>query len=125
MSDRVLEMQMEGYCCSQMIMQWGLEHLGKDNPDLIAAMAGLCGGAKQGEICGSLSAAICFLYLWTKDKDLALKLSQELTEWFHEVYGSVRCFDIIKGDAGNKPVVCPPLIENTYIKLMDLIEDYE
>lgn len=123
MSERILEMKLQGYCCSQMIMKLGLEHLGKENPDLIAAMEGLCGGVHQGEICGSLSAAICFLYLWDKGK--APELSYELTEWFTGVYGSVRCIEIIEGDADNKPTVCPPLIENTYLKLMDLIEDYE
>ena len=127
MSDRILEMTLQGYCCSQMIMKLGLEYLGKDNPDLVTAMKGLCGGVKQGEICGSLSAAICFLYLWDKDEDKAraLDLSHELTEWFQEVYGCVRCIEIIEGDVDKKPTICPPLIENTFLKLMDLVEDYE
>lgn len=123
MSTRMMELRSQGYCCSQIIMQMGLEYLGKENADLIAAMRGLCGGVKQGEICGSLSAAICFLYLWNDEE--AFELSQTLTEWFRDIYGSVRCIEIIDGEEDNKPVICPPLIENTFIKLMDIVEDYE
>lgn len=118
---RIMELKYQGYCCSQIIMQMGLEGIGKENEDLITAMKGLCDGVYCGEICGTLSAASCLLYLIGKDQ--AGELYDELRDWFLECYGSLKCNDIIEGNPLKKSVICGDLVENTYLKLAEMFED--
>jgi hypothetical protein len=117
--DRIMELKFQGYCCSQIIMQMGLDGIGKENEDLIKAMAGLCDGVHKGEICGTLSAAICLLYLI--DKTEAANLQDEIYDWFEDSFGSVKCEELIKGNPLNKAVVCGGLVENTYLKLVEML----
>ena len=63
MQEKIFTLKMNGYCCSQIIMEIGLELMDRENPDLVEAMAGLCDGAKCGRICGVVSAANCLMYL--------------------------------------------------------------
>ena len=51
--ERMMDLRMKGYCCSQIVMQMGLDHLGKENPDLIATSAGRCDGMYSGKTCGT------------------------------------------------------------------------
>lgn len=118
---RIMEYKLQGYCCSQIIMKMGLDGLGKENDDLIAAMAGLCDGVHRGEICGTLSAAICLLYLI--DKDLAENNCDDLYDWFEDSFGSAVCEKILSGDPLNKAVICGGIVENTYLKLVEILED--
>ena len=118
---RILELKLQGYCCSQIIMQMGLEGLGRENEDLITAMEGLCGGMHRGSICGTLSAAVCLLYL--VDKEKAEDLSNQLFDWFEESFGSADCHVIIGENPMNKALICGNIMENTYLKLLEMFED--
>jgi hypothetical protein len=118
---RIMELKLQGYCCSQIIMQMGLEGLGRENEDLITAMEGLCGGMHRGSICGTLSAALCLLYL--VDKERAEEWSNELFDWFEDSFGSAECDVLIDGNPLNRAVICGNLVENTYLKLVEMFED--
>jgi hypothetical protein len=81
MNDDIFELRMRGYCCSQILMELGLRKLGKENPDLVQSMAGLCNGLWRDKTCGILSAAICLLYVAVDDEEISKDLD-ELYDWF-------------------------------------------
>ena len=60
----VKELHGEGnFCCSQTVLAIGMKRLGLDDPDLLRAMAGYCGGSCAG-VCGALAggeALVSFL----------------------------------------------------------------
>ncbi len=118
---RIMELKMKGYCCSQIIMQMGLEGLGLENEDLIKAMAGLCDGMHRGITCGTISAAVCLLYII--DKEQADRLSDEIWDWFDDSFGSTECDTLIQGNPLMKTQICGNLVENTYLKLVEMLED--
>lgn len=121
MEDRIFELKMNGYCCSQIIMQMGLDHMGKENPDLIAAMRGLCNGLQEGKVCGTLSAAACLLFLADPER-AATRLNLELLEWFYDAFGAIDCEELLEGDPMNKVAKCPMIVESTYKKVVELLE---
>ena len=43
-ADRMAQLHLQGFHCAQILLLLGLEHQGKENPDLIRAMDGLSGG---------------------------------------------------------------------------------
>jgi hypothetical protein len=126
-SERLFEEQLKGHCCSEAIMNMALEDMGwteEDRSPLVKAMGAFCGGLQEGLACGTLCAAKAVLFLAEKDYHIAQnELGPELMAWFKERFGSWNCLDILEGDATRKPTVCPPLIEGTYNKLRDMLED--
>ena len=120
MNEEILDLRLQGLCCSQIIMQLGLVRLGKENPDLIAAAKGLCNGVHQEKICGILSAGVCLLYL--ADPDRAASLSAAFREWFSESFGAVDCWDLMGGELQKKMEHCPRIMESSFTKLADLME---
>lgn len=121
MEDRIFELRMNGYCCSQIIMQMGLLHVRKENPDLIAAMKGLCNGLQEGKVCGTLSAAACLLFL-ADPEGAALRLNLELLEWFYDSFEAYDCEELLAGNPMNKIAKCPMIVEETYKKIAELLE---
>lgn len=91
-----LEMGGKGYTCAQIVLGGALRHLGRDNPDLIRAAAGLAqGGGGAGELCGALSGGLCLLGLHLgKGLDAELPDSDDalvyntLVEWFRQTHGA-------------------------------------
>ncbi len=121
MKQEIFELKLQGYCCSQMIMALGLKRLGKENPDLIAAMAVLCNGLWQGKVCGILSAAICLLYL--ADPDEAGRFNANaLHEWFEDAFGSTECDALMENNPMNRVEKCPAMLEASYMKICELME---
>ena len=119
--ERIFELRMQGYCCSQIIVQLWLEEKGRENPDLIAAMRGLCNGLQEGKTCGTLIAANCVLYL--EDPELAQRERNiQLLDWFEDIYGSLECSEITQGNPLKKIEICPDLVVSTYMKLVDLMD---
>ena len=59
MNDEMLGYKLKGYCCSQIVADMALKRMGKENQDLVDAVAGLCFGLNDGRNCGALSAAMC------------------------------------------------------------------
>lgn len=98
-----LELAGKGYSCAQMVMLGGLRLMGRENPDLTRALAGLAQGVGcSGEICGALSGAVCLVALHTGkglDHEDALPesapLMNDLVEWFREEAGALTCDAIL------------------------------
>lgn len=137
----VMELGGLGYSCAQMVLMGGLRLMGRENPDLIRAMAGLAQGVGcSGEICGALSGGVCLIALHTgKGRDAETPLPQaqplmnELVEWFREELcqgGSVTC-DAILGVAdaasgpacgrGMHPSTCGDLVARTWTRAVSLL----
>ena len=121
MNQEIMELKLKGYCCSQIIMSLGLEKMGKQNPDLIAAMRGLCNGVWQGSICGILSAGVCLFHLAAPD-DAAFQYAAELSEWFEDAFGNTGCDGLLAGNPLNKAEKCPMMIDATFTKISELME---
>lgn len=120
MNEEILELKLKGYCCSQMIMEMGLRRLGKENEDLIAAMAGLCDGMRSGRACGILSAAICLLYL-ADPKEASQGLTEDLTDWFEDAFGAIDCEELIGNDPMGKVEKCPVMLESTFAMAAEML----
>lgn len=121
MNEEILDLRLRGYCCSQILMEMGLKRLKRENPDLIAAMAGLCDGIKCGSICGILSAGVCLLYL-ADPKEASMGLSEDLTDWFEDAFGSTECRELIGGNPLSKTEKCPMMLEAAFQKIEELLE---
>jgi len=61
----LLELGAKGYSCAQMLVIGALRLMGRENPDLVRAVAGLAQGVGCGELCGALSGGACLLSLYT------------------------------------------------------------
>lgn len=121
MNEEILDLRLKGYCCSQILMEMGLKRLDKENPDLIAAMAGLCDGVKSGSICGILSAAVCLMFL-ADPKAAGKGLPEDLTDWFEDAFGSTSCSEIIGENPLSKTEKCPMMLEASFQKIEELLE---
>jgi len=129
---RMLALQQQGYCCSQILLMLGLEMRGEENPGLVRAMRALCGGVGgTGDLCGALTGGACLLGLYagkglpTDEDDFSLDLMvADLVEWFKteygEAYGSMRCVEII-GESGEHQDRCPMIVAQTYQKVKELL----
>ncbi len=132
---RMLQLRMEGFCCTQIMLILGLETQGKGNTQLVRAAQGLCYGVSTGEeVCGALSGAVCLLSLYTgkgtKDEQVDerfLPMAKELALWFRQTHGekagSARCSDILDV-LGAQPggSACGRIVATTFAKAMDILE---
>ena len=135
---RVMELGLQGFKCSQVLVQMALDAQQKENPDLLRAMTGLLNGCGTGKLCGALSGGCCVLGLYAgkdaaennADPNLASMLSA-YNEWFETEYaakyGGVTCMDISQDDARNKLTRCPGIVVECWDKLKELLaeNDYE
>ena len=125
--DRVFEGRLKGFCCSENIMNMFLEDMGRpedERRDLVKAMGAFCSGLHEGLACGTLCAAKAALFIAAEDRNIAREeLGPEMMEWFRERFGSWDCADILEGDDTRRQTLCPIIVEDTYIKLRDMLED--
>lgn len=121
MKEKIFNLKLKGYCCSQMVMEIGLENLGIENPQLINSMAGLCEGVKCGSICGAASAAICLMYL-ADAKSAESGLVQEYLDWFEDLFGTLNCNELIGDDPMAKLEKCPTIVEATMHMMEELLD---
>ncbi|MGI6225276.1 MAG: DVU_1555 family C-GCAxxG-C-C protein [Peptococcales bacterium] len=130
---RMLELSQQGFYCSQILIMLGLEKQGKENPDLIASMAGLAGGLGfAGKNCGTLSGGACLLALYAgrgkleeaEDAKLNLMIN-ELVVWFEEnygqKYGGIDCNNILADNPANRLERCPQILYETYLKVQEIL----
>jgi C_GCAxxG_C_C family probable redox protein len=130
---RMLELSQQGFHCSQILLILGLEAQGKTNPDLIRAIHALAGGIGGcGDVCGTLTGGACLLGLYAgrgsaeeaEDPRLSLMIG-ELMAWFTEqygqLYGGIRCADILTDDPQNMAARCPDIVFSTYDKAIELL----
>ena len=135
---RMMELALQGYNCSQILILMALDAQGKENPELVRAMTGLLGGLGCGKVCGALTGGCCLLGLYagkgaaeeSADERLPLMLNQ-LVEWFeHEftqLYGGVNCSEITRDDARLRLFRCPEIVRMTFEKLREILaaHDYD
>lgn len=116
----------EGKCCTQVMVSMGLELKQESNPQLEQVAAALCQGIRSGLTCGVLTGAAMMLYLFDPEKAVS-RMIPELSQWFQEVYGEayggIDCDTMIEKNPLNKPERCPAIMESTYRKAMELLED--
>lgn len=125
-SKDIMRLVSQGYCCSQVIVELGLEALEDENPELIDAMRGLCKGLYTGLTCGTLTGAACLLSM-IDVKAAEDHLIPRLVEWFEmtftECYGGTCCKTILNDDPMNKFERCPKIMEQTYDKCRELLSE--
>ncbi|MEN6439600.1 MAG: DVU_1555 family C-GCAxxG-C-C protein [Syntrophobacter sp.] len=130
---RMLRFAGQGFYCSQILLFMGLEAQGKQNSDLIRAMAGLAGGLGFcGDTCGALTGGACLLGLYAgrglddegEDPRLNIMIS-ELVSWFTSefegLYGGIRCETILDNDPKSRTTRCPGLVLGTWEKVKALL----
>lgn len=126
----ILRLRQNGLCCSQIVVKLVLGDLGKDNPDLVRAMAVLCFGTSTGGVCGVFTGAACALSLYlghnagSEQPDLRLTLLLgELSDWFtiqaERSYGGSMCADILKASPDKR--ACSLLLISTLEKLKTMM----
>jgi hypothetical protein len=116
----------EGYCCSQIMVKMGLDARGDENPELLDAVAGLCGGLYSGLCCGVLTGAACLLSLYDRS-NAKLIMIPKLVQWFDHTYtpcyGGINCNVIIDNDPINRLERCPKMMEETFEKCRELLAE--
>lgn len=135
--ERLKELRMQGFYCSQILLLMGLEMQGKSNPELIRAVHGLAGGLGfSGELCGALSGGATLLGLYAgkgtaeqpEDPRLDFMIT-DLVKWFKaeytEQFGGIRCEEILAGHHQNQAVRCPILVMGVLQKVKDLLIENE
>ena len=122
--ERVLLEKLKGHCCSESIMAMFLEDTGRENDDLVKAMGAFCGGLRAGLVCGTLAAAVSVLFTAAERYEQARdELRPEMMEWFLNQYGSYSCEELLDGDETRRLTLCPIIVEETYYKLIGILED--
>jgi hypothetical protein len=126
-----------GYCCSQAMALLALEAMGRENPELVRAMFGLCRGlAQTGGTCGILTGGCCVLGLYVaKGADeeeahpMANPVVAEFADWFREktaVYGGDTCPAILgeNDPHGPSPAHCGTLLAESWDHILEILTAY-
>jgi len=122
--ERILTEKLKGHCCSESIMAMFLEDSGREGVDLIKAMGAFCGGMREGLVCGTLAAAVSVIFVAAESYDQARdELRPEIMKWFLDRYGAYSCAELLDGDETRKITRCPIIVEETYCKLIEILED--
>jgi hypothetical protein len=117
----------EGYCCSQIMIQMGLDAQEEENPELVNAIAGLCGGLHSGLCCGTLTGAACLLSMYDKEgakSDMIPKLVEWFKTTYTELYKGIDCDCIIDENPLNRFERCPKIMEETFDQCRKLLAKY-
>ena len=121
MEEEIFDLKMRGYCCSQIIMALGLNRMEKENPDLIAAMAGLCNGMWQGKTCGIYSACLCLLYLADAEEADRFNVGA-FRDWFEDAFENTECDALLDYNPMMKAEKCPPMLNASFLKVSELLD---
>jgi C_GCAxxG_C_C family probable redox protein len=129
---RVAELALKGYKCSHILVQIGLDAMGKSNPDLLRAMSGLAAGMGDGLTCGVLTGGCCLIGLYAgmdergEEHPRLPLLLEEYTEWFREEagkrYGGIDCEQIMQDDPALRQQRCPTLILEAVRQAREILE---
>jgi len=129
---RMMQLDYNGYYCSQILMIMVLEAMGKSNPDLISSLGGLAHGSGiRGGYCGCLTGAACLLSMFAgkgsddEYEDERLKyMIKDLEGWFEKTFGSrygdITC-EAIVGDRTEIRQRCGRIVAETYHKLLEIL----
>lgn len=127
LTTRILELGAQGLCCAQIMASLALETGEKENPDLLRAAKGLCGGlGGTGGLCGILSGGVIFLGLLMEDGGEIQEASRDLTEWFKDRWGSSDCSDLTKNAREDERAsICHAIMAETVQKCLSILESLE
>jgi hypothetical protein len=131
---RLMELSLQGFGCSQLLVLLDLEAGGRANPELVRAVSGLHGGLGYcGKLCGALSGGCCVLALHAgrgaaeevEDVQLNPRI-RRLVEWFEaEIgtrYGGIDCATIAGPDLRQRLARCPEIVAAVHDKVQELLE---
>lgn len=133
--DRIMELSSYGYFCSQIMAILLLEMQEKENPELVKAMGGLCGGVGYSNgCCGCMTGGCCMISYFTgKGENLETDLPEhkpamkEFVDWFTEEmqmeHGGIDCTDITRGNPANRVQYCPQIIAASFEKCMEILQE--
>ena len=137
MFERMLQLSSQGFACAQIMMQLVLEGEGKEDPDLIRSLGALNNGLRDsGSVCGALLGGACVISYYAgqgqedeqADPDYD-SMVQTLYEWFDAEmtsrYGGIACPALLRGDQSNKLTVCPPVVEETFNKALEILDEHD
>jgi hypothetical protein len=127
-----------GYCCSQIMALLALEAQGRENPELVRAMFGLCRGmGSTGGACGILTGGCCALALYVAkggDDEEAHPRAElvvaEFADWFREKataeYGGDSCPAILgeNDPHGPSPSHCGQLLAASFDRILEILTSY-
>jgi hypothetical protein len=117
----------QGFCCSQIMVKMGLDAKEEENPELLDAVAGLCGGLHSGLCCGTLTGAACLLSLYDR-RNAASNMIPRLVKWFQttytQAYGGIGCDEIIGENPMNRGERCPQIMVETFEKCRELLTEF-
>lgn len=131
--ERMLELGLQGFGCSQILMAIALEARGTSNPDLLRAVSGLHGGVGfTGRVCGALTGGACVLALYagkgtpTDHEDVRLApMVASLVDWFDETYtaryGGTDCGTIVGGDPASRTARCARIVEEVLARIEETL----
>jgi hypothetical protein len=131
--ERMAELKVQGFLYSQILFIMGMELRGSENPDLVRGTQGLARGlGYSGEIYGSLTGGACLLGLYAgkglpeEEEEPKLDfIAGDLVKWFkqeyQQVYGGIRCDDILGGRNINMAARCPAIVGATYQRVKELL----
>ena len=129
---RMMQLDYNGYYCSQILMTMVLDAQGKSNPDLISALGGLAHGSGfNGGFCGCLTGAACLMAMYAgkgndaEYEDDRLKyMTKDLEGWFEKTfgkrYGDITC-EAIVGDRTEIRQRCGEIVAETYQKTLEIL----
>ncbi|MDR1297998.1 MAG: C-GCAxxG-C-C family protein [Deltaproteobacteria bacterium] len=138
----VMALAGSGYSCAQIVLVLGLRVMGRENPDLVRAMAPMAMGASFGSVCGALTGGLCLLGLHLgKGLDfetpaLGGKIPPAaLVKWFLEdpMQGRIppTCAAVFESTGTRLDVAtsapapaCADLVARTYSKAMALLVEH-
>ncbi len=136
LKERLLELGMQGFECSQIMMMIALEIEEKENPDLIRAVSGLTGGMGHGGgTCGALTGgAVCWgcspekeiLRRW-RTTDVMKSFRSIPTGFVNNICRSMEAQTACRssGDFSKCLMVCAPILEECCGKILELLTEYE
>ena len=127
---RILELSASGFCCTQILASIAMDLTGRENPDLLRALNGFCGGiGRTGGLCGAFSGGVAFLGLHCgkgseqEERDQELyPMVQELKGWFEDRWRSLNCSDLVGQGRDERMAFCPGLMAETVGKCLSLLE---
>ncbi len=106
-ADEAVQCFKNGYLCSQAVLSTYSEQLGLDRETALKLACPFGGGiARMGETCGAVTGAFMLIGLKAgmvdshkpEDKEHTYQLVQEFTDRFTEMYGSIKCAELLHCD---------------------------
>ena len=93
-----------GFNCAQSVLAAFADRIGMPAQELMSLAGGFGAGTGTGELCGAVSGAVMALGLLTPvdmnepvaSKKRTLELSKEFQKRFSDVFGGLRCSDLIQ-----------------------------